>query len=269
MSDIEPESSVVTAPTPQEPPTPMRRKKRQRPPEPHWPWFLAGAVFGILLLASVQSYSLFLPPWAGLDKGALGVAAPRATTAPSGGESEGAVDTSKIQIRDANAIGPANARVTVIEYADFQCPFCERAYGTVKQIISAYGSQQVRVVYKHLAFLGQESVDAAVASECAADQGKFWPYHDYLFEHQGGENAGAFSKANLAQFAQSLGLDMARFTPCLQNNETLARVQADNAEARGLSFNGTPSFLVNGKPLIGAQPFDAFKQLIDAGLQGD
>jgi protein-disulfide isomerase len=125
----------------------------------------------------------------------------------------------------------------------------------------------VRIVYKHLAILGPESTDSAVAAECAADQGKFWEYHDVLFSKQTpAHNSGAFTKANLIQYGKDLGLDMARFEPCVNNNETLARVQADMAEAASVGFNATPSFVIGDYPFVGAQPFANFAQIIDQKL---
>ena len=121
------------------------------------------------------------------------------------------------------------------------------------------------IVYKHSAFLGQESMWAAQAAECAADQGKFWEYHDLLFSRQKGENQGAFVKDNLVGFAKELNLDMAKFEPCLRNDQTLARVQADTSEGQQYGVTGTPTFFVNGKPLVGAQPITAFQAAIDQG----
>jgi len=127
---------------------------------------------------------------------------------------------------------------------------------------------QVQFVYKHFAILGPESVWAAQASECAADQGRFWEYHDLLFNRQAGENEGAFTKEKLLTFARGLALDMARFEPCLTNDETLDRVQADGQEGRQVNVTGTPTFFINGQPLVGAQPYETFKTAIDPLLRG-
>jgi protein-disulfide isomerase len=124
----------------------------------------------------------------------------------------------------------------------------------------------VSFVYKHSAFLGQESIWAAQAAECAADQGKFWEYHDLLFAKQNGENVGTFTKDNLTAYAKELGLDSAKFDPCLKNDETLPRVAADTQEGRSAGVSGTPTFFINGKPLVGAQPLSVFQSQIDALL---
>jgi protein-disulfide isomerase len=127
-------------------------------------------------------------------------------------------------------------------------------------------SGKVNLVYKHSAFLGQESVWAAQAAECAADQGKFWEYHDLLFDKQNGENVGTFTKENLVSYAKELGLDVAKFEPCVKNDETLQRVVTDTNEGRQVGVTGTPTFFINGKPLVGAQPAEAFQSQINAAL---
>ncbi len=126
---------------------------------------------------------------------------------------------------------------------------------------------KVQFIYKNSAFLGPESTWSAQAAECAADQGKFWEYHDLLFAQQKGENQGAFSKDNLVAFAKQLGLDMGQFEPCLRDDKTLARVQADTQEGQKFGVSGTPTFFINGRPLVGAQPIEAFQKMIEQALQ--
>jgi len=137
----------------------------------------------------------------------------------------------------------------------------------VRPVLQSYiDSGKVNLVYKHSAFLGQESIWAAQAAECAADQGKFWEYHDLLFDKQNGENVGTFTKENLLSYAKELGLDTAKFEPCVKNDETLQRVVADTNEGRQVGVTGTPTFFINGKPLVGAQPAEAFQTQINAAL---
>ena len=137
----------------------------------------------------------------------------------------------------------------------------------MRPVLQSYiDSGKVNLVYKHSAFLGQESVWAAQAAECAADQGKFWEYHDLLFEKQDGENVGTYTKENLLSYAKELGLDTAKFEPCVKNDETLQRVVTDTNEGRQVGVTGTPTFFINGKPLVGAQPAQAFQAQIDAAL---
>ena len=179
------------------------------------------------------------------------------------------VEPNTFTVREANQKGNAAAKITIVEFADYQCPFCERFEQTVAPaLLKQYvDSGKVSFVYKHSAFLGQESIWAAQAAECAADQGKFWEFHDLLFKKQNGENVGTFTKENLIKYAQELKLDATKFDPCLNNDETLPRVQADTLEGRNAGVSGTPTFFINGKPLVGAQPLTAFQQQID-GLLG-
>ena len=124
----------------------------------------------------------------------------------------------------------------------------------------------VRIGYWHFAFLGQESEWAAEASECAAEQDAFWEYHNYLFDNHGGENKGAFSKDNLKRFADELGLDTVAFNECLDSGRHTQVVQTETASGRQIGIQSTPTFLVNGQPVVGAQPFEVFKQLIEQEL---
>jgi protein-disulfide isomerase len=183
-------------------------------------------------------------------------------------ETPASITKDALIVREANRLGDKTAKVMIVEFGDFQCPFCGQFHTTIsRNLIDSYiKTGQASFVYKHMAFLGSESIWAAVASECAADQGKFWPYHDLLFERQNGENRGAFAKDILLGFARELQLDLNRFTPCLQNEQTLKRVQADTEEAQTFGVNSTPTFFINGQPMIGALPLDKFKQLIDKAL---
>ena len=117
--------------------------------------------------------------------------------------------------------------------------------------------------------MGQESQWAAEASECAADQDAFWEYHDYLFETHRGENKGAFSKENLIGFAEELGLDTVAFSDCLASGKYEQAVQSETAAGQQLGIQSTPTFLVNGQPVVGAQPFEVFDQLIADKLAED
>ena len=127
---------------------------------------------------------------------------------------------------------------------------------------------KVKFVYKHMAILGQESVWAAEASECAADQGRFWAYHDLVFSRQAGENQGAFTKDKLLAMAQELKLDMAQFEPCLKNDKTQGRVQTDTQDGQQVGVRGTPTFFVNGRAVVGAVPLQQLSAVIEQALAG-
>jgi protein-disulfide isomerase len=124
----------------------------------------------------------------------------------------------------------------------------------------------VRFGYFNFAFLGDESQWAAEAAECAGDQDAFWEFHDYLFSHQNGENQGAFSKDNLKGFAADMGLNTADFNTCLDSGKYTQFVQHQTNIAQQLGVQSTPTFALNGQPVVGAASFDEFKTKIDAIL---
>lgn len=179
------------------------------------------------------------------------------------------IDTSGITTRPSNTQGEDSATVTLIEYSDFQCPFCKRFYDSVlSRIVTDYvKTGKVKLSYKNYAFLGDESRWAAQAAECAADQGKFWEMHELLFTRQQGENTGAFSKENLINLAKEIKVDGAKFSDCVNQDATLARVQEDISEGNRIGVRGTPTFLLNGKLIVGAQPYEAFKTALDEALK--
>lgn len=192
----------------------------------------------------------------------------RQTGAPK--ETAGVVVPEKTTLYDASDpfLGNPAAPVTMVEFADFQCPFCDRFFKTVEpQIIEKYvKTGKVKFVYRDFAFLGDESEWAASAAECAGEQGKFWQYHDYLYDHQRGENEGAFSGANLKLFAQNLGLDISAFNACFDSAKYLEKVRKDTSDGRALGVSGTPANFINGQAITGAQPFAEFANMIDAEL---
>jgi protein-disulfide isomerase len=248
-------------------------------------WFFFGIVVGILGFAAYNALIVKPPtatPSESLDSTVAMRAAARdgvleaiATLQAGGGqpaaqEPQGPQEATDdaFTIRAANQMGDPGAPITIIEFADYQCPYCKRYHDSIgPDLLSQYvTSGKASFVYKHSAFLGQESIWAAQAAECAADQDKFWEYHELLWKRWNGENQGAFVKENLIGFAKELKLDMAKFEPCLQNDETLQRVVSDTQEGRQVGVTGTPTFFINGKPLVGAQPLQAFKSRIDAML---
>ena len=125
---------------------------------------------------------------------------------------------------------------------------------------------QVRFVYRHVAFLGPESVRAAEASECAGEQGRFWEYHDTLFDNWEGENVGAFSDTKLVRFARFSGVDTQSFISCLESERYRRRVQDDTRAARELGVRSTPTIFVNGRRVDGLQDYSTYRQIIDEEL---
>jgi protein-disulfide isomerase len=159
------------------------------------------------------------------------------------------------------AKGPADARVTIVEFSDFQCPFCQRVLPTLERVLETY-PEDVRIVYRHLPLRSHgRARPAAEASLCAADQDGFWPYHDALFA-----NTKALADEDLVRYAAESGLDAERFQRCLEERRFAAQVDEDAAAARGAGITGTPAFVVNGILLSGARPFEDFARVIDAEL---
>jgi protein-disulfide isomerase len=124
----------------------------------------------------------------------------------------------------------------------------------------------VRYEWRDFAYLGQESVNAALAARAAQEQGRFWEYHDVLYENQGSVNSGAFSDEALVGFAEEVGLDTEQFVAALTSGRYESIVQSDLREAQNAGIQGTPSFTINGQRIVGPQPLNAFEQLIEAEL---
>jgi protein-disulfide isomerase len=158
--------------------------------------------------------------------------------------------------------GPKDAPVTIIEFSDFQCPFCKTANATVKQVLEKYPGK-VRLVFRDypLVSIHPQAPKAHEAARCAADQGKFWEFHDLLFER-----SPRMAPADLKQYAQDLKLNPAAFEQCLDSGKYAAEVDKDVQEGMGLGLTGTPSFFVNGRQIVGAQPMAAFQKLIEGEL---
>lgn len=160
--------------------------------------------------------------------------------------------------------GDPNAPITLEEYADFQCPACGTfARGTLKQIEEKYVTNgTVKIVFRHFAFIGEESLRAAEATECANEQGKFWEYYDTLFANQAGENAGAFADDKLQGFAQGLGLDMTAFNACFSSGKYRAAIQQETANGQLRGVSSTPTLFVNDKKVVGAISMAQFETTI-------
>ncbi|QRO00907.1 thioredoxin domain-containing protein [Archangium violaceum] len=160
------------------------------------------------------------------------------------------------------ARGPEGAPITIVEFSDFQCPYCSRAIKTVDEVLAAYPNQ-VRLVFRQFPLdFHKQAPKAAEASLCANDQGKFWEYHDVLFANQQ-----ALEVPQLKEHAKKVGLDSAKFDKCLDSGEKASIVTADLEAGKKVGVNGTPAFFINGVLLSGAQPIEEFKSIIDAELK--
>jgi len=185
---------------------------------------------------------------------------------------------------DRNTTGDPNALIKIEEFADFQCPFCERFFEQTEPLLLEHyiATGKVQFVYRSMGnFVSgniggarTESQDAAAAAYCAADQGKFWEMHDALFTNVLGEDAGSFTDRRLAAIAESVGLDMAEFNNCYNSGKYADQVQQDMKDALAAGVNATPGFIitytVNGETktdaFTGAEPFSTFQQKLEAIL---
>ena len=160
------------------------------------------------------------------------------------------------------AKGPTDAPIVLVEYSDYECPFCARAQASVQQVLQTYGDK-IRHVYRDFPLAMHSNANrAAQAGQCASEQGQFWEFHDVLFE-----NFRALGSENLQGYATELGLDLALFNSCLESGRHADGVNADLASGQANGVSGTPAFFINGRLLSGAQPFGAFKKIIDEELQ--
>lgn len=165
-------------------------------------------------------------------------------------------------IADDPSFGADDAVITIVEFSDFYCSFCGRfATQTLPQLQANYGDK-IKFVYRDMPIIGgQISVEAAVAANCANEQGKFWEFHNLLFANQGARDA----TARLA-FAGELGMDTAAFETCINDQNNVNEVTLDLLDGQGLGISGTPAFYINGRFVSGAQPYETFQLLIDTEL---
>jgi protein-disulfide isomerase len=224
-----------------------RNQRRSRPPQrakAHARWPVAAVIaaaavvaVGLILLGRVQS-----------TPGSTSVALPST----------------------GNVKGDPAAPVTLEVWGDFQCPVCRQYVATVgRQVEDTLVAQgTVKEVWRNMAFIGQESVWAAEAAECANEQGQFWGYHDKLYAEQQGENRGYFSKSNLERFAADLKLDTGRFDPCLESDRYAAAIQGERAEGEAEGVHATPTLFVNGQKVAeGVPSYDDLRAAILAAAR--
>jgi len=224
-------------------------------------WQILTAVFVLLFVASLLTGG-FRDYGAATSNGTANNPTPTAGTTPT---------NIKVNLEGAQSTGPENAEVTIIEWSDFQCPFCSRfALETEPQINTNYvDTGKAKFVYKNfpLDSIHPMATPAALAAECAAEQGKFWEYHDIVYN----SNA-ALSTENLKKWAADLSLDTTKFNSCLDSQKYLDKVKADLQEGLTAGIRGTPGFLIgkegNYGLVSGACPFASFQTAIDASAAG-
>jgi protein-disulfide isomerase len=169
-------------------------------------------------------------------------------------------------IKGSTIMGNPNAKITVVEFGDYQCTFCYKFHDeTMKQINEKYiRTENVNFIYKDFPLNGEQSILASEASYCAQKQGKFWEYHDTLYNNWGGENTGWITENVLLGFARDVRLDLDDFSQCLANSEFRQKVLDNEQFGKNIGINATPSFLIFDDDevyrIIGAQPFEKFEQ---------
>lgn len=183
--------------------------------------------------------------------------------APSGQEQ--AVQRYDVPEDGDPAIGPADAPITIIEFSDYECPFCKRWYNDVYLRMMEEYAGQVRLVFRDfpLTSIHPNAIPAAEAANCAGEQDAYWGFHDQLFA---GEQLG---DTIYLQYAENLGLDIDAFTACLESEHQEEEIQGDYVYASGLGVRSTPTFFLNGLPIVGAQPYEVFQQVIEQELAGE
>ncbi|MGE5375734.1 MAG: DsbA family protein [Bacteroidota bacterium] len=162
-------------------------------------------------------------------------------------------------------LGPADAPITIVEFSDYQCPFCRRWHQEVyKQLLNAYPGK-IRIVYRSLPLtsIHPDAQAAAEAAMCAGEQDAYWNYHDKLF------SSDSLDTQTFVQYAQDLSLNVEQFKSCITEQKYKDAIQADSKFAIDLGVRSTPTFFINGLALVGAQPLDVFKQVIDKELAGE
>ena len=175
----------------------------------------------------------------------------------------------KLTLDDSPSKGPKDAAVTIVEFSDFQCPYCSRAYNTLKnQVLKEYEGK-IRVVYKNFPLSFHKWAEpAGVATMCAFDQDEaaFWVLYSYYFDNQREITPENLKEKTLGALTETK-VDADKFSDCFDNKKTADRIRADMAQGQSVGVTGTPAFLINGRFLSGAQPFPRFKAIIDDELQ--
>lgn len=177
-------------------------------------------------------------------------------------------ESSDLPPTDGVGMGDPNAPVVLEDFSDFQCPHCKTFHeGLLKSIVDDYvRAGDVYVVFRNFPILGDGSVAAANASMCAAEQNLFWPYAEVLFANQTGDRNRDFAERRLLAFAEAVGAEQEPFESCLDASEYEDQIRADLLHGTEAGFNSTPSFLINGTPLVGVQPYAVFQETIESAL---
>lgn len=198
--------------------------------------------------------------------GSSGTAEPDSAPASVSPQEQSGPDLSRRDRNDVHAMGRRNAPVVLVEYSDFQCPFCGKfARDTKPELIEKYVKKGVlRIEWRDFPVFGEESVTAARAGHAAGQQGKFWEFHNALYAEPRRRNAGEFTPEKLVEYARKAGVaDLERFRKDMNGEAARKAVERDREEGYEIGVTSTPAFLVNGQPILGAQPTETFADAIE------
>ena len=244
----------------------IRREEHKHIPKKKFNFQMWSQIATVVLLVIISTQlSSLNSNFAGGEvvKAAAQPAQPAAAAQPRAQPTAPATDMVAL-IDDDSVKGDPNAPVTIVEFSDFECPFCGRFYSqTLGQIKSQYvDTGKVKIVYRDFPLsFHQQAQKSAEAAECAGEQGKYWEMHDILFEK--GVTGGVPS---FKQYAADLGLNTGTFNTCLDSGAMASEVAQDMRDGQAAGITGTPGFIINGQKVSGAQPFSAFQQIIEAEL---
>ncbi|MBQ0952728.1 thioredoxin domain-containing protein [Streptomyces sp. ME02-6987-2C] len=257
MTGSTPSSSA--SPSSSRPPSASRRSRRR-----------TVAALAVLAAAAVTAaFALTLDDADNREEKAGEPAAVTASAAPAPAD-EGLLALARRDASDPLAIGRADAPVVLIEYSDFQCPFCGRfARETKPELLRSYVDKgTLRIEWRNFPIFGEESEQAALAGWAAGRQNKFWEFHDVAYGKPRERNTGAFDAENLVAMAREAGIaDIERFQADMASDEARGAVRADQEEGYTLGVTSTPAFLVNGRPILGAQPTDTFEEAVETAAK--
>lgn len=230
--------------------------------------FTVPVLVGLLVIASFLVGSFLTRLKMDEEKPQPAEVAKKVPTQPEEGAVLGEDQLAKLEEGAAGIKGEKDAPITIVEFSEYQCPFCKRYVDTAYNLIFEEYGDQVRYIFHDypLSFHNHSQI-LSEAARCGGDQGKYWEMHDILFE----KNSEFIDKADIDQdlssFAKEIGLNTAKFNTCLKEGTFTQAVKDDFNLGSSLGVSGTPTFFVNGTKLVGAQPFEAFKALIDQELQ--
>jgi protein-disulfide isomerase len=202
-----------------------------------------------------------------INTGNIGETQPLQGNQPTADQQPSQPQRIEVSLDDDPVKGSSNAKVIIVEFSDFQCPFCARfATQTLPQIEEKYiKTGKVKLVYRDFPLnFHQYAQKAAEAAECADEQGKFWEYHDILFQKL--SEWATVGESKFKEYAQQLGLDMQKFNQCLDSGKYANEVQKDYNDGLKYGVSGTPTFFINGIKIVGAQPYSVFEQIIEQEL---